>query len=42
MLARLARLTEAQAELETALKLNPDFAPAKQILRDVLARLKNQ
>jgi tetratricopeptide (TPR) repeat protein len=42
MLARLARLTEAQAELETALKLDPGFAPAKQMLRDVLARLKNQ
>jgi Flp pilus assembly protein TadD len=42
MLARLARFSEAQVELETALKLNPDFAPAKQMLRDVLARLKNQ
>ena len=40
MLARLARLAEAQAELESALKLNPNFVPAKQMLQDVLARMK--
>jgi tetratricopeptide (TPR) repeat protein len=42
MLARLTRLAEAQTELEAALKLNPDFAPAKQMLQDVLARLKDK
>jgi tetratricopeptide (TPR) repeat protein len=40
MLARLGRLGEAQAELEAALKLNPEFGPAKQMLQDVLARTK--
>jgi tetratricopeptide (TPR) repeat protein len=38
MLARLGRLPEAQAELETALKIDPNFQPAKQMLQDVLRR----
>jgi Tfp pilus assembly protein PilF len=38
MLARLGRLPEAQTELETALKLDANFAPAKQMLQDVLRR----
>ena len=42
MLARLSRFAEAQAEFENALKLNPEFAPAKQMLRDIQARVKNQ
>ena len=42
MLARLARLAEAQSELESALKLNPNFAPAKQLLQDVLSHLKQE
>jgi len=42
MLARLARFTEAKTELEAALRLNPGYAPAKQMLQDVEARLKNQ
>jgi hypothetical protein len=29
-----------QTELETALKLKPDFAPAKQMLQDVRSRIK--
>jgi Flp pilus assembly protein TadD len=40
MLARLARLPEAQSELEAALKLNPNFAPAKQLLQDILSHMK--
>jgi len=36
MLARLGRLSEAQSELEAALKIAPDFQPAKQMLQDVL------
>jgi Flp pilus assembly protein TadD len=40
MLARLKRLTEAQSELEAALKLDPNFGPAKQMLQDVLSRMK--
>jgi tetratricopeptide (TPR) repeat protein len=40
MLARLGQLPEAQAELETALKIDPNFQPAKQMLQDILARLK--
>jgi tetratricopeptide (TPR) repeat protein len=40
MLARLARLAEAQAELESALRLNPNFGPARQMLQDVQARMK--
>jgi Flp pilus assembly protein TadD/mono/diheme cytochrome c family protein len=42
MLARLGRLAEAQTELESALKLKPDFGPAKQMLQDVQARLKDK
>jgi Flp pilus assembly protein TadD len=38
MLARLGRLAEAHTELETALKIDPNFAPAKQMLQDVLRR----
>jgi len=38
MLARLNRLADAKAELEAALKLNPAFAPAQQLLKDVLSR----
>ncbi|HYL97033.1 MAG TPA: tetratricopeptide repeat protein, partial [Terriglobales bacterium] len=36
MLARLGRLPEAQQELEAALKIDPNFQPAKQMLQDVL------
>jgi tetratricopeptide (TPR) repeat protein len=42
MLARLTRLAEAQSELESALKLNPNFAPAKQLLQDVLSHIKQE
>jgi tetratricopeptide (TPR) repeat protein len=42
MLARLNRLSEAQSELESALKLNPDFAPAKRLLQDVLSHMKQE
>jgi tetratricopeptide (TPR) repeat protein len=38
MLARLGRLPEAQGELEAALKIDPNFQPAKQMLEDVLRR----
>jgi hypothetical protein len=38
MLARMGRFAEAQADLETALKLDPNFAPAKQMLQDVLRK----
>jgi Flp pilus assembly protein TadD len=38
MLARLGRLPEAQSELEAALKIDPNFQPAKQMLQDVLRR----
>ena len=41
MLARLNRFAEARGELESALKLNPSFAPAQRMMRDVEARLKN-
>lgn len=40
MLARLGRLPEAQSELEAALKINPNFQPARQMLQDVLARIQ--
>jgi tetratricopeptide (TPR) repeat protein len=40
MLARLGKFPEAKMELEAALKLKPDFAPAQNMLRDVEARLK--
>ena len=40
MLARLGKFPEAKAELESALKLKPDFAPAQKMLQDVEARLK--
>jgi tetratricopeptide (TPR) repeat protein len=40
MLARLSRFSEAQSELEAALKLNPGFVPAQRMLQDVQARLK--
>lgn len=42
MLARLGRLQEAQAELEAALKIDPNFQPAQKMLQDVLARLKQE
>ena len=42
MLARLGRLQEAQSELEAALKIDPNFQPAKQMLQDVAARLKGK
>jgi len=42
MLARLGRLQEAQAELERALKVNPNFQPARQMLQDVTSRLKDK
>jgi len=38
MLARLGRLPEAQTELEAALKIDPNFQPARQMLDDVLRR----
>jgi len=31
-------LTEAQEELEAALKVDPNFQPAKQMLQDVLRK----
>ena len=40
MLARLGRFPEAQSQLESALKIDPDFQPAKRMLEDVNARLK--
>ena len=40
MLARLGRLPEAQTELEAALKIDANFQPASQMLKDVLGRLK--
>jgi Flp pilus assembly protein TadD len=36
MLARLKRFDDAQTELQTALQLDPNFAPAKQMLQDIL------
>lgn len=42
MLARLSRFAEAKSELEAALKLKPDFAPAQRMLQDVEARLSRQ
>ncbi len=39
MLARLGRFAEARTELETALKLKPDFAPAQRMLEDVRKRM---
>jgi Flp pilus assembly protein TadD len=38
MLARLGRFPEARTDLETALKLDPNFTPARQLLQDVLKR----
>jgi tetratricopeptide (TPR) repeat protein/mono/diheme cytochrome c family protein len=40
MLARLGRLPEAQSELEAALKIDPNFQPARQMLKDVQARIR--
>jgi tetratricopeptide (TPR) repeat protein len=42
MLARVNKFPEAKTELEAALKLKPDFAPAQKMLQDVEARLKQQ
>lgn len=42
MLARLGRFPEAQSELESALKIDPNFAPAKKMLQDVLSRGKEK
>ena len=42
MLARLGQLPEAQAELETALKIDANFQPARQMLKDVETRLKGK
>lgn len=39
MLARMARLEEAQTELQTALKIDEAFVPARQMLTDVQRRL---
>jgi tetratricopeptide (TPR) repeat protein len=39
MLARLSRFPEAKTELESALQINPAFAPAQKLLKDVLAQL---
>ena len=40
MLARLDRFPEARAELESALKIDPAFAPAQHLLADVRARIR--
>lgn len=42
MLARLGRFPEAQTELETALKIDPKFAPAERMLADVKRRIEGQ
>jgi tetratricopeptide (TPR) repeat protein len=39
MLARSGQLQEAQSELETALRIDANFVPAQQMLKDVVARL---
>jgi Tfp pilus assembly protein PilF len=40
VLARLGRLSEAQAELETAMRINPGFEPAKKMLAQLKAQAK--
>ena len=42
MLARMARLPEAQTELESALKVDAHFAPAQRMLADVKKRLEGK
>jgi tetratricopeptide (TPR) repeat protein len=42
MLARLGRLSEARTELESALKIDPAFAPARRLLVDVEKRQEDQ
>ena len=42
MHARQGQFPEAQAELEAALKIDPAFPPAMQMMRDIEARLKGK
>jgi Flp pilus assembly protein TadD/mono/diheme cytochrome c family protein len=42
MLARLGRFPEAQTELESALKVDPNFAPAQRMLADVKRRIEGK
>ena len=37
-LARLGRMSEAQAELQSALRVNPNFEPAQRILAEIQSR----
>jgi tetratricopeptide (TPR) repeat protein len=39
MLARGGQFQEAQSELETALRIDPNFSPARQMLKDVQTKL---